>query len=354
MVGDFRLRPLLPSDGPAMERLEQQTPDTGAMGFYTEYHHDLYETRMALQPSLAGVVAEVADHEGLAGMALATFGECMVEDEVRPYAYFTGLSVHPDFRRQGIASALAAWRLKAARLRFGEQGIIFAGIQGGNVGSLRTAEKWSTQRMDGRNQVVVGKMRQRPPRPMSDIMVRPVQGEELEQAVDRQNRFYAEFNLYPPKSAEKLVEWLSRQPFGHVLNSYYVAVDSRGNVLAGMGVSREGALITSHLVRVPWMMRMANLFLRLLPPDGVGKRLNGHWLWFLPGNEQAASFLWESVRWLERENATLAMTFVDRQGPLSRVLSVPRFMPSTGGSIVLNTPVRLQEHRPSYFNNMFE
>jgi hypothetical protein len=287
-------------------------------------------------------------------MALVTFGECMVEDELRPYAYFTGLSVHPDFRRRGIASALAAWRLKAARSRFGEQGIIFAGIQGGNVGSLRTAEKWSTQRIDERNQVVVGKMQQRAPQPMPGIIVRPVQVEELEEAVDRQNRFYAEFNLYPPKSAEKLAEWLTRQPFGHALNSYYVAVDSSGSLLAGVGVSREGALITSHLVRVPWVMRIANLFLGLLPPDGVGKRLNGHWFWFLPGHEQAAGFLWESVRWFERENATLAMIFVDRQGPLSRVLSVPRFMPSTGGSIVLNSPLRLQEHRSLYFNNMFE
>lgn len=143
MAGNFTLRRLLPGDGPAMERLERQTPDTGALGFYTEYHHDLYETRMALQPRLMGAVAEAPNYDGLVGMALVTFGECMVEDEQRPYAYLTGLSVHPDFRRRGIATALATWRLEMARSRFGDEGVIFAGIQGGNVGSLRTAEKWS-------------------------------------------------------------------------------------------------------------------------------------------------------------------------------------------------------------------
>jgi GNAT superfamily N-acetyltransferase len=354
MHEEFTLRPLLPGDGPAMEKLEQQTPDTGAMGFYTEYHHDLYKTRMALQPGLVGVVAEVPKYQGLVGMALVTFGECTVEEEQRPYAYFTGLSVHPDFRRRGIATALANWRLEAARSRFGGEGVIFAGIQGGNVGSLRTAEKWSNQRLDGRTQVVVGRMQQKPPKPASDIVVRPAQVDELEEIADRQNRFYREFNLYPPKSTGQLAEWLARQPFGQTVNCYYVAMDPRGNLLAGMGVTREGALITSHLVRAPWILRVANLFLRLLPADGLSKRINGHWPWFLPGHEQAGSLLWESVRWLERENATLAMLFMDRQGPVSKVIPMPRFMPPNGGSLVLNTPVRLEEKRPLYFNNMFE
>jgi GNAT superfamily N-acetyltransferase len=337
-----------------MEMLERQTPDTGAMGFYTEYHHDLYATRMALQPSLVGVVAETPDHEGLVGMALVAFGECLVEGELRPYAYFTGLSVHPDFRRRGIASALAAWRLELARSRFGSEGVIFAGIQGGNIGSLRTAEKWSNQLFDGRNQVAVSKMRQKPPKPLSGITVRPVQAEELAETAHQQNQFYTGFNLYAPKSADQLEEWLSRQPFGHALNCYYVAVDGLGNPLAGAGATREGALITSHLVRVPFVMRVVNLFLRLLPAGGVSKRFNIHWLWFQPGHEQAGAFLWDAVRWLEREQATVAMTFYDRHGPLGKVIPLPRFMPPTGGSLVLNTPVPLHRERPLYFNNMFE
>ena len=354
MGNSFSLRPLQPTDGPAVEILEQQTPDTGAVGFYTHYLYDLYAARLALQPTITGVVAETPEHDGLIGIGWMTFGQCLVEGELYPYAYLTGLSVHPSFRQRGIASAIAAWRVETARARFGDDGVIFAGVQAGNIASLRTAEKWANQRQDSCIHVAINPMRKKPPKSRAGVVIRPAQPEELEEISQLQNEFYQDFNLYPPKSAQQLQEWLARRPFGHQINRYYVATDPEGHLLAGLGITNEGLLMTNHVVRMPFVMRVANALLRILPADGVGKRLNGHWLWFLPGHEPAAQFLWESVRWLERDNATITAIFFDIQGPVARVVSLPRFMPARGGSLLLQTPIPLQDSRFAYTNNIYE
>src|SRR5918994_6271202 len=48
MPAEIALRPLDPSDGPSIAQLSRETPDTGAVRFYSEFHHDAYRTMMAL------------------------------------------------------------------------------------------------------------------------------------------------------------------------------------------------------------------------------------------------------------------------------------------------------------------
>jgi GNAT superfamily N-acetyltransferase len=350
----WSLRPLRPDDGPAVEALEKQTPDTGLVGFYTRYHYDAYATRLALQPSLLGVVAEAPEHDGLVGMGLMTLGECRVEGQLLPYAYLTGLGVHPDFRRRGIGSALAAWRLETARSLLGEEAVVFAGIQQGNTGSLRTAGKWASQRLEGRLKVAVNPVRSRPPRVVGGVEVRTAHRQDLEEVARRQNDFYAGFNLYPPKSPASLREWLARRPFGQDINRYYLATSPRGELVAGLGITLEGLLITNQVVRLPIPLRLGNALLRVLPPDGQGRRANGHWPWFLPGQERAAAFLWQWVLWLLRERATVAMLFFDRLGPVANAIRVPWYLPTGGGTLAVTGRVRLAMERPLYVNNMFE
>jgi len=167
------------------------------------------------------------------GMGLVTFGECWYEGELRPCAYLGGLSVHPDYRRRGIASNLAAWRVALARERLGKDCVIFAGIQGGNVGSLRTAESWSNLRVDGHVEAGVVKMRGKPPKGVSGLRARPARPAEYEEIVQKQNAVYRDYNLYPPQTAEGLDRWLAQSVFDHHLHDYLVAVDRAGNILAG-------------------------------------------------------------------------------------------------------------------------
>jgi GNAT superfamily N-acetyltransferase len=352
MTTNYLIRLIQPSDSKALMTLEDKTTDTGRVGFKARYLYDYYPIQQALRHEFAGFVAVAPETEELVGVGMMSFGNCQVEGEVRPYAYLGGLGVHEDFRRKGIASALAARRIELARQRIGPGGIIFAGIQGGNEGSLRTALKWANQKLENRNVAIIGKMKNQPPKPMNGLTVRPAAGVDLEEIAHRQNAFYREANLYPQKMAGELQGWLAERPFGHEINRYYVTVDRQGNILAGIGATLEGFLMATHIARLPWILRAANVFFQIVPADGITRRLNGHWFWFQPGQERAGTCLWDSIRWLERENATLCMLFHDPAGPVRQAITPSRFPPPSSGYILIHSPVKLSESRNVYFNSL--
>jgi GNAT superfamily N-acetyltransferase len=348
MPEEITLRPVEPSDGPAIAALGEETPDTGAVAMHTRFEHDPYETLLALYPGMTGVVAETPGRKGIVGLGLVRFGECLYEGQVRPYAYLFSLGVHPEFRRRGIASRIASWRVEAALNRLGDGCVIFAGIQRGNTGSQKAAEAWATKRVDDRMQLGLMKVRTRAPRPLPGVEVRPARTEELEEIAEKQNAFYSEYNLYPPQTARGLGAWLSESPFGYKLNSYYVAVDHSGAILSGMAVMEEGRLLSGQIVRMPPPLRLANLVLRIVPAGGIMNRLSGEQFWFAPGNLEAARYLWEAVRWLCRDRGTILTLFFDPRGPLAQAVTLPRFVPKQTGTLVLREPVPMREERLIY------
>ena len=181
-------------------------------------------------------------------------------------------------------------------------------------------------------------------------MVRPARPAEYEEITQKQNAVYRDYNLYPPQSAEGLERWLAQTAFDHHLHDYLVAVDRAGNILAGLGVTIEGPLISGRVVKMPTPLRVANLLLRVVPSDGTIKRLSGEQFWFAPGQVRAGRFLWESARWLLRERGTNLTMFFDPHSPLREGIVLPRLAPKTGGgSIVLNAPVPMQEGRLVYW-----
>jgi len=343
----FTLRPMEPADGPAIAALGRQTPETGAVSTHSEFPADPYATLLALRPGTMGVVAEDARQEGLVGMALMSFGDCWYEGEVRPSAYLYSLSVHPAVRRLGLGTRLVTWRVQAARERNGEDGVLFAGIQPGNIGSVRTAEHWSSQRFD-RIRAVVAKPRSKPPRPRAGWHLRSVTDSEAPEVADRQNAFYAGCNLYATRDGTSLAEWRAFAPFGETFRDYHVVVDERHGILAGVAATDEGRLLGSRVVGMAGPLRLANIVLRLVPKDGLVRRLTLEGLWFAPGREEAAAWLWESMRWHARDRASIVMTFFDVRSPLDDVIRMPRWMPAAPGTLVVSGPVPMREDRLIY------
>jgi GNAT superfamily N-acetyltransferase len=341
-----------PTDGPGIDRLGRESPDTGAVAFYSEFHHDAYETLMALRPGAVGVVAEAPDKR-IVGMGLVSLGECQFEGELLPSAYLSALGVHPDYRRRGIAARIAAWRVNEARKHFqsaGREGVIFAAIQGGNVGSVRTAESWSSQVIGGHMSGAVINVRQKPPKAVDGLEVRPARGDELARVADQQNRFYGDCNFYSPDTPAGLETWRSQLFFGERLREYLVAIGESGEIVAGLAVTAEGPLITGHIVRMPRALRIANAILRILPRDGTARRLRVDRFWFAAGHLEAGRYLWESTRWLLRERGTVVMTFFDVTSPLSQAVVRPRFVPSLTGMVALHGPVPADPARCLYVN----
>jgi ribosomal protein S18 acetylase RimI-like enzyme len=341
----FMLRAMEPTDGRALADLGEQTPETGAVSLHSRFAFDPYETLLALRPGTIGVVAETAGRPGLVGLCLMSFGECWFEGAILPSAYLYSLSVHPDVRRRGIASRLTAWLVSEARRRHGDDVVIYAGTQPGNVASQRTMESWATQRFD-RMVGVIKKPRTKAPRPPSGWVVRPAEEHDLEEVARRRNAFHEGYNLYQPESAASISAWRAHSPFGFPFREYHVVVDQRGNLVAGAGFIDEGLLLSSRIVSVAAPLRLANIVLHMIPRDGVVTRVAIDGLWFVGERPDAAAFLWESMRWLARDRASLTMVFFDQRSPLADVVKMPRWIPSRPGTLMVAGPVPMREDRP--------
>ncbi len=331
------LRPMESADGPAIAALDRASPDTGSVAFSTRYLFDPYESFVALHPDAIGVVAQAPGRAGIVGMGAASLGRCRYGGDARGFAYLFGISVHPAYRKRGIAKRMYSWLIESARSRLGGETIVVAGIQAGNEGSLRAARSWSS-RIERVSVARMSTTRSRPPRPTRGIEVRPAEGADWAEIASRQDAFYGAYDLYPLRTAERLAAEHGAEAFGVRLRRYFVALDSRGAIVAGLSVTDEGSVEPMAIERIPRALRVANAVLRVLPGDGVMKRLVIRDLWFVPGRSDAAASVWESVRWLMRARGTMMMTLLDGRSPLSGAIRGLPFVSAAPGYLALLAP----------------
>jgi predicted N-acetyltransferase YhbS len=208
---EFTLRPLEPTDGPAIDTLLRSEAQTTALALTTTYRHDPYASLLAQHPTLFGVVATAPGIDGLVGMATAFTDEVRIGESTHPSAHLENLKVRHDVRRQGLGRRLAEWRIAEARRRFGEDGVIQTGVDVTNAASLATAAGWATQVL-GPVRVIIGRMTRSAPR--GGLRVRPLENRDVEAVVDGVNAFHASYNLYPPQTAERLLASLAPTALG--------------------------------------------------------------------------------------------------------------------------------------------
>ena len=135
---EFTLRPMEPTDGPAIDALIREEAQTTSIAMTTSYRHDVYRSLMAQHPSLVGVVAELPGVDGLAGFATAFLDEVTVAGQPYPTAHLENLKVRSDLRRQGLGARLAAVadRGSGAAVRWGRC-VLTAAIKSSNAASHR-------------------------------------------------------------------------------------------------------------------------------------------------------------------------------------------------------------------------
>lgn len=334
---------MTPDDSPALAALTEQSPDGGRITFSPRFHIPTYDVYSVRHPNMVGVVAQAANADGLVGAAHISFGECQYEGEVRPYGLLSALIVHPDFRRQGIAYALSQWCVDRA-LERDPNTVVLADIQVGNVGSTATARKWATE-ISGMVTTIPVTMRSTPPDAHHRFTVRDAASADLATIADSLNTFYSDYNFYRPQTAKGLERWLLETPFTTPIQRYLVVTDSANRILAGLGVRDEGRLMSRYVSQVPPVVRLANMFLKIVPPDGVMRSLQVEKFWFAPKQLDAARYLWQTARWELRERGSSLIVSFDPRGPLKQVLQIPLWMPSTAATVALRAPVKMSEAR---------
>jgi len=347
---EYSLRTLERGDSAAMAELDRQSPDTGAVAFSTIYLRDPYESLMLLHPGAIGVVATVADGAGIVGMGIMSQGRCNYESRLLPFAYLFSITVHPDYRRRGIASRIYSWLIDTARDASGDETIIIAGIQGGNEGSVRTARSWSTS-LEQRAQTFMTPMRKRPYAGSRAYTVRKPEAVEWDTIARNQNAFYGGYDLYPPRTGTELRKLHGIDDTGDCIRQYLVAADSLNRPVAGLSITDEGSIEQMRFGKLPFALRAANRLLRVFPENGSMRRLPLRDLWFAPGHERAIRVLWETVRWDWRDQADLMMTFVDPGSPLAHTVPRSRFIPPGSGYVAIAAPSPPHEDRFLYHHS---
>jgi predicted N-acetyltransferase YhbS len=344
----FLLRPIEPSDGPAIDTLMRTEAQTTSMSITTHYHVDMYPALLAQHPSLFGVVATAPDTDGLVGVATAFIDQVRIGGRTYPSAHLENLKVRHEFRRQGLGRRLAEWRIAEADRRFGGEGVIATGIEVSNAASLATARSWSTQVL-GPVRVVIASIRTKLP-PSSGFSIRPLDDRDVEAIVEGMNTFHESFDLYPPQTAGSLAAQLAPTPLGEPIRQYRVAVDAGGLLVAGAMVNERFKLMADHVQQVPRPLELLNGVVRVFPQDGVIRNIELSLAWHAPGRVEAARQLWEAIRYEWRDRATHVAALTDPRGSLFEAFRVGfSLVPKIQLMIPVRSPVPLDPDRLVYY-----
>ena len=343
---DFTLRPMEPADGPAIDALLTTQATATAVAMSTRYRYDVFASLIAQHPSLYGVVATAPGVDGLVGMATAYIDEVQVEDRLFPCAHLENLKVRHDARREGLGRKLAEWRIAEARRRFGDEGVIVAGVEATNAGSLATARKWAGQIMGPLRIAIVPTTRK--PSSLRGYRNRGIDDDDVEAIVAASNAFHAQANLYPRLTGEGLRELLAPMDPGGLVRQYRVAVTPAGGIVAGAVVVQRFELMTDHIDRLPTPLALVNKVVHLVPADGVIRTAEVSLPWYAPGQLQAGRHLWEEIRHEWHGRATHLGTVVDPKSEAAEMCRVGRLTPGPRLRLMVpvRSPVALSEDRP--------
>ncbi len=224
--------------------------------------------------------------------------------------------------------------------------MIATGLLRSNAASRAVARKWCSEFIETAFQPLILPVRKRPPKPLRGVQVRELASDEYEQFAFKQNAYYQSYNLYPSNDMDSITRTLEvsaeeKKPYG-----FFVAVDLHDNLLAGVKIWRRGLLKSDFFSNPPKPVRFLNKVAHILPPDFILRDAAVIGLWHEPGQVKPAQFLWETLRWKLRDQATTLALTLDPRDPLRDVIKTRNlFMPRFEVTVALHSPAPIDRSR---------
>jgi hypothetical protein len=345
-IENFSLREIRPQDSTRLLKLITEFEDD----LTTHFQVDAYRAIVhGTENRTTGVVVEAPGEDGFIGMGTLRFSTVQCNGQILPLAFLDGLKVRKEFRGKGLGYKVASWRVQKAREEYGEQCVIGTGMLHDNHASNAVANKWCREFFELAFQVLIFPTRAGKPKSPAGFSFHELEPGEYQEFSEKQNKFYRHYNLYPPSSPETITNALKVAVEGRRPYRYFAVVDANGNLLAGAQTWARGLLKCDTVNHPPAALLILNKFVHLLPADLTLRDVAINGFWYEAGQERAAQYLWEILRWACREQGTTLTAGFDVRDPALKLVPLkPWYQPRPQITLAIHAPTSLNRDRLLY------
>jgi hypothetical protein len=116
--------------------------------------------------------------------------------------------------------------------------------------------------------------------------------------------------------------------------------------LAGAQTWARGILKSDMFIDPPASLRILNYFIHLIPKDFKIRDVAVNGIWYQPDKIRAATFLWESIRWLCRDQGNSFIIGFDPKDPVQQVVQLkPWHQPRPKIRLALHGPTPIDREK---------
>ncbi|MCB9766172.1 MAG: GNAT family N-acetyltransferase [Alphaproteobacteria bacterium] len=314
----LRFQAWTPADAPRIAALLAE-PQSAGLSVARVFSCDLWRFMAVFAEGAGGVLALAGDT--LVGVLLIERRPVQWNGVVRKGVLVDTLSVHPRWRRQGVATRLqvAALQVYADSVR---DAIVHGVFQVDNQASLdmvRPNLGWVSEPLDA----VLLRPAPRPPS-APGIEARLARDDERAAFAEGANRYFAEHLLHTPLSEASLQELLHCSIDDQGSHDVVVVTEG-GRVVGGARVLVTAPLEQHRVVGQAPADRLRWWLGGLSHWDGGMRTVRVRGLWFAPGHAQAAGVLLDHIRHRWGRLGGLALGADPREPAHAVVMARPRF-----------------------------
>jgi GNAT superfamily N-acetyltransferase len=333
-------RPAMPEDADQIGVIAAASAGKGTFGARQHLCVDAY-TAFTRHPHTEGIVGYTTDSRVVSYVFYRPVN-LAVNGELTPSLFGFNGAVHPDYRRLGVGQETFRALYKLT-LDLGVH-LLLVEAEGINSASRNLILKGGFSEA-GRYVRIMIPTRRRPSRLPAGVRVRRAELSDLAAWAAAVNDFYQCHEFWQPVSAELLEAWVNPDHAG-IRRDLYLAEDSQGRLLAGMGSDDCNQLFSWVLDKAPRPVEIGGRVLGMLDKQGRIRVIRVMIPWYGDANAGTARALWQWLRWHMRQDASVITISYDPRSPVRDAVVGSFFLPTREGYRYVPANLNVDKDRP--------